>query len=236
MRNVWTIMVKELKSFYFTPIAHVISAFFIFFTGLIFSLMIYSVKTADIRGVMSTAVVTILLIVPITTMRLFAEEKKSGTIELLLTNPLSDWEVVLGKYFAITVFFLCLVLITTIFPLFLLYYSSPDLGLTASGYLGFILVGCAFISVGTLTSSMCKNQIIAAISSFAVLLILWFIDDTSNLLPSNLKQLSYYLSTYSHFDNLVLGKLDTSDIIFFLSFIFFTLFLTTRVVESRKWR
>jgi ABC-2 type transport system permease protein len=236
MRNVWILMNKELRSFYLTPIAHVISAFFLFFMALIFTLLIFNDKTADIRGVITTAVVTILLIAPVITMRLFAEEKKTGTIELLLTNPVSDWEVVLGKYFSILIFFLALVSLTSQFPLILIYYSSPDINLICSSYIGLILVGSAFISVGVMTSSMCKNQIIAAISSFSILLILWFIDETTQILPPPYSKFSEYISIYSHFDNFIIGKIDTSDIIFFFSFIFFILFLTTRIVESRKWR
>jgi len=229
-------MVKELKSYFLTPIAHVISAFFLFFMALIFTLLIFNEKTADMRGVVTTAVVTILLIAPVITMRLFAEENKTGTIELLLTSPVSDWEVVFGKYLAIMTFFLSLVVLTFQFPLILLYYSSPDVSLIMSSYLGLILVGGAFIAVGTLTSSFSKNQIISAISSFSILLILWFIDETAQILPPSYSAISEYISIYSHFDNFIIGKIDTSDIIFFFSFIFFVLFLTTRIVESRKWR
>jgi len=228
-------MIKELKSFFMTPIAHVISAFFLLFMGLVFSLLIYYEKSADLRALLTTGVVTMLLMAPITTMRLFAEEKKSGTIELLLTNPITDWEIVVGKYMAIFAFFLCLVVFTFQFPLILLYYSAPDVGLIVSNYLGFVLVGAAFIAIGTLTSSLCKNQIVSAISSFSILLLLWFVDEIGEILPSRYSALSKYISLYSHYDNLVMGKIDTSDVIFFLSFVFFVLFLTTRIVESRKW-
>jgi len=236
LRNIYIIISRELKTFFTTPVSHVISAFFLFFMGLIFSLLIFYDKTADLRGLISVAVVTFLLIVPVVTMRLFSEEKKTGTIELLLTNPISDWEVVLGKYFSSVVFFLFLMVMTFEFPLVLMIYSEPDIGVTFSGYLGFFLIGCFMIAVGTLASSLCRSQIISAISSFSTLLVLWFIDETGEIFPKSFSEFIEYISIYNHFDGFLMGQISSSSLIFYISMIFLVLFLTTRVIESRKWR
>jgi ABC-2 type transport system permease protein len=229
-------MIKELKALYFSSIAHIIFASFLFFIGLVFSMIIFYTKTADIRGLLSAAVVPLLLFAPVLTMRLFAEEKKSGTIELLMTNPIRDLEIVLGKYLSVVVFFISMTILTFVYPVIYIIYSNPDYGLFITGYTGFILLGCVYLSIGLLASTVSKNQIISAILSFIVLLVFWFLDDVSKILPSEFGDILNYISIFPHFNNLLLGKIDTSNLVFFTSFIFLDLFLTTRIIESRNWR
>ena len=180
--------------------------------------------------------IVLLLMVPLITMRLFAEEKKSGTAELLFTYPISDRGAVLGK-FAAAVLILVLLLIGTLPAMIVLEaIGSPPWPIILGGYLGLLLMSGAFASLGLLASSLTQNQIIAAVISFGALLLLWIIGWAESFVGPTLGSLLSYLSLLSHFENLSKGILDSRDILFYLLLIALSLFSTLRLLESRQWR
>ena len=189
------------------------------------------------RGFLSTMSVILLFVMPMLTMGLFSEEKKRGTIELLLTSPLTDLEVVLGKFFAGVTFFLILLLTTWIPTGFLYLYSSPASGPILTAYLGLLLYGLALIAIGLFISTLTENQIIAAVLSFGTIMVLWLVDVLANNADSTTgKAVLTYLSIISHLDDFMKGVLSTSHIIFYMSLMLVALFLTYRSIDSLRWR
>jgi len=189
------------------------------------------------RGFLSTMSVILLFVMPMLTMGLFSEEKKRGTIELLLTSPLTDLQVVLGKFFAGVTFFLILLLTTWIPTGFLYLYSSPASGPILTAYLGLLLYGLALIAIGLFISTLTENQIIAAVLSFGTIMVLWLVDVLANNADSTTgKAVLTYLSIISHLDDFMKGVLSTSHIIFYMSLMLVALFLTYRSIDSLRWR
>ncbi len=189
------------------------------------------------RGFLSTMSVILLFVMPMLTMGLFSEEKKRGTIELLLTAPLTDLQVVLGKFFAGVTFFLILLLTTWIPTGFLYWYSSPASGPILTAYLGLLLYGLALIAIGLFISTLTENQIIAAVLSFGTIMVLWLVDVLANNADSTAgKAVLTYLSILSHLDDFMKGVLSTSHIIFYMSLMLVALFLTYRSIDSLRWR
>jgi ABC-2 type transport system permease protein len=169
-------------------------------------------------------------------MRLLSEEARSGTLELLLTSPIRDWEVVLGKFTAVFLFFMAM-LVPTLYYLYLLTrYGAPDIPVTFSGYLGVILLGAMLLSFGVLTSAMSANQIIAAVLGVALSLTFWMIGGLGFTIEGPLGTLLRYLTIQEHFGNFLAGLISTSNIIYFLSVTAASLFLATRTLEIRRWR
>src|SRR2546426_9519974 len=189
------------------------------------------------RGFLSTMSVILLFVMPMLTMGLFSEEKRRGTIELLLTAPMTDLQVVLGKFFAGVAFFLIL-LLTTWIPTGILYlYSSPASGPILTAYLGLLLYGFALIAIGLFISTLTENQIIAAVLSFGTIMVLWLVDVVaSNVESTSGKEVLSYLSILSHLDDFMKGILSTSHITFYLSLILAGLFLTYRSLDSFRLR
>ena len=188
------------------------------------------------RGFLSTMSVIMLFMIPMITMGLFSEEKKRGTIELLLTAPLTDLQVILGKFFAAGSFFVIL-LLTTWIPMSVLYiYGSPASGPILTAYLGLLLYGLSIIAIGLFISSLTENQIIAAVISFGAIMVLWLVDVMAGSAESTTKEVLTYLSILSHLDDFTKGVLATSHIIFYLSLTLVALFLTYRSVDSLRWR
>jgi ABC-2 type transport system permease protein len=170
------------------------------------------------------------------TMRSFAEEKRSGTYELLMTSPLSITEIVAGKFLGVLGFLLIMVGLTGIYPAILLLYGNPEMGIIAAGYLGLFLLAIAFATVGLLTSSLTENQIIAAVSCLVVLLLLYVIAWPAETAGATMGAVLKYLSLTEHFAEMVKGVIETKDVVYFLSVILLALFLTQRSVESVRWR
>ncbi|NQU99468.1 MAG: ABC transporter permease subunit, partial [Parcubacteria group bacterium] len=171
-------------------------------------------------------------------MKLFAEERKLGTLEILMTKPVRDFEVVLGKYLASLSFLVIMFSSTLVYVLILFKYGNPDIGPIWSGYLGLILLGACFAAIGVFASTLSENQIIAAVLSFALMLLLWIINWISgNLeLSTQVNELLTYLSLAGHFDDFVKGIIDLKNVVFYLSFIGFWLFITTKSIGVRKWK
>jgi ABC-2 type transport system permease protein len=254
MRTIWTICRRELYSYFVSPIAWVLLAifailggFFTYFISGYFARMSMesqmtggggpmSINEQVIAPVFSNMAVVGLFLVPLIAMRLFAEEKRQGTIELLMTSPATDLEIILGKWLAAVLMYGALLLILLADFSFLFIYGHPDWKPVATGFLGILLQGACLLSFGTFISTTTKNQIVAAAAGFAFALLLFVLSWTTAFGNSVTTQVLSYLSITSHFDSFARGVIDTKDLVFYISMIFFGLFLTSRSLESIRWR
>jgi ABC-2 type transport system permease protein len=254
MRNVFVIFKKEMKSYFASPIAYllltifaVIFGFFFYTFTRLFVLqgmqaqmmgrgMPMDVNEQVIRPLLSNASVLGLFLIPMITMRLFAEEKRSGTIELLMTSPVRDLEIVLGKWLAALVLYAAILGISGINMGILFAFGRPDWKPVLVGFLGLLLQGGCLLAVGIFISTLTRNQIIAGGATFAVCLMLWVLDWVSAYDQSTWAKVVSYLSVVTHFEPFSKGVIDSKDVIFYLSMIFFGLFLTARSMESLRWR
>lgn len=256
MRNVFTIVRKELRAYFVSPIAYVVLTGFLLLGGwFFFNLLsrfnvLLSIYTqlqqgaADqlnlnefvIAPLMHNLSIVLVILVPMITMRAYAEEKKGGTYELLLTSPLRTGEIVLGKFLA-SFLFICIMLgLTGVYPAVLIAFGNPEIGVLLAGYLGLLLLATSFVAVGLLTSSFTENQIIAAVSGLVATLLLYIIGWPADTAGEVLGPLLRYLSVTEHFAEMVNGLIDTQDLVYFASLILLSLFLTQRSVESLRWR
>ena len=195
-----------------------------------------NVNEQMIRGVLQNAAVIILFVMPMITMRTYSEEKRSGTIELLLTSPLTDFEIIVGKFLGAMGLFAAMLLVTMIDIAILFRLGNPEWRPIAAGYLGLLLMGGCFISVGLLISSLTKNQIVAGFMTFAVFLMLWVINWLADSSGPTGQAILSFLSITDHFDDFTKGIIDTKHLAYYLSFITFGLFLTAKSVDSERWR
>ena len=252
--NTWTIAKKELNSYFRSPIAYGVMAFFALIAGYFFYVaVVYFVRRGIdssmmgqsfpmdvnefvVRPVFSNISVIGLFLIPMITMRLFAEEKRTGTIELLLTSPVSDLSIILGKWLGGMLLYVSMLLLSALSILVLFAFGKPDWHPIAIGYLGLLLQGGAILAIGTFISNCTKNQIVAGVAGFAVALLLWVIDWVSGFETSVVARVLSYLSVLTHFDSFGKGVLDTKDIVYYVSVIFVGLFLTARSMESLRWR
>ena len=254
MRNVLVIFKKEMKSYFASPIAYLLLAIF----AVIFGFFFYSatrffvlqgmqmqmmgrgmpmdVNEYVIRPLLTNASVIGLFLIPMITMRLYAEEKRSGTIELLMTSPVRDLEIVLGKWLSALVLYVSILAISGINIGILFAFGRPDWKPILVGYLGLLLQGGCLLAIGIFISTMTRNQIIAGGATFAVCLMLWVLDWVSAYDQSAWAKVVSYLSVVTHFEPFAKGVIDSKDVIFYLTMIFFGLFLTVRSVESLRWR
>jgi ABC-2 type transport system permease protein len=228
---------RELKSYFVSPVAYVVTAFFLLISGYLFSVILLQSKEATLRYLISNLSVIWLFITPFLTMRLLAEEQRTGTIELLLTNPVREFELVIGKYLGAILFLFFMLLLTLYYPALLYMLGGfPDTGPMAAGYLGVILQAGAFLAVGLLMSSLTENQMIAAMLSFAVLLVLWLADAVANNIGEPVNNIVRYLSITQHFQDFSRGVIDTSHVVYFVSMIAACLVLTMLSLQTRRWR
>jgi len=242
MRNILAVCTKELYTYFVSPIAYfvciVFSAIsgFLFFVNLLIASSNGNGSGADVMQALFLQMATILLfLTPVLTMKLFAEERKSGTIELLLTSPITDGQVVLGKFFASLILLLIMLALTLFFPFLTQRFGPLDSGVLLSGYLGLILISSCFLAFGLLMSSMSKNQIVAALTSFAFFLILWLIGALSSRAGTIWEFLSY-LSFNEHYSDFSRGIIQLKNIVYYVSFTGVCLFATFKSIESSKWR
>ncbi len=233
----WIITKRELAALFVSPLAYVVGAAFLFITGLFFFFTVALAGLASLAEVLNVIGVVLLFVAPILTMRLLAEEARSGTLELLLTSPIRDGEVVLGKFLAVFIFLLALLLPTLYYLFWLTHLGNPDIPVTLSGYLGVILLGAMLLSCGLLTSAMTANQMIAAVLAVAFSLFFWLAGALGAALGEGpLGDIFTYLSVQEHFTDFLLGLITTNNIVYFLSVTAAALFLTTRILEVRRWR
>jgi ABC-2 type transport system permease protein len=199
-------------------------------------LTIASNYLATLSQVFTAIAIILLFVAPILTMRLLAEEAHSGPLELLMTAPVRDWEVVFGKFVAAFLFFVALLLPTLYYLLVLTFYGTPDLPVTFSGYLGLLLLGGMLLSLGVLTSAMSANQIVAAVLGITLALTFWLVGLLAATLPGPVGSLLAFLAVQNYFADFLVGLITTSSIVYFLSVTAAALFLATRVLEIRRWR
>jgi ABC-2 type transport system permease protein len=195
-----------------------------------------NVNERMIRGVLQNAAVIILFVMPMITMRTYSEEKRSGTIELLLTSPLTDVQIILGKFLGAMALFATMLLVTSIDIAILFRLGNPEWKPVLAGYLGLLLMGGCFIAIGLLISSLTKNQIVAGFMTFAVFLMLWVINWMGESSGPTTRAILSFLSITDHLDDFTRGIIDTKHIVYYLSFITFGLFLTAKSVDSERWR
>ncbi len=234
--NALVIAKRELVAFFSSPIAYVVGAAFLFITGLFFYFTVAFESVATLTQVFTVIAVVLLFVAPVLTMRLLAEEARSGTLELLLTAPVRDWEVVIGKFVAAFLFLLAM-LAPTLYYLFLLSrYGLPDIPVTFAGYGGIVLLGAMLLSLGVLTSAMSANQIIAAVLGIALALAFWLVGALGSSVEGPVGNLLAYLGIQNHLADFLSGLVSSSNIVYFLSVTAAALFLATRVLEIRRWR
>ncbi len=237
MRTAQAVAWKEIQIYFSSPTAYIVGLIFLALTGFFFTQDLGDpFPEATLVPFFDGAIVMFILLAPALTMRLLAEESKLGTIELLLTSPVRDWEVVVGKYLAAFVFLLATVAMTLYYTILLFVFASPDPGPIYAGYLGLILYGGAALAVGLLCSTLTSNQIVAAVVAMGILLVMFFADLASSNIGGTASTIIGELSINSHFDDFVRGIVDTKHIVYFLSVIAFFLFLSIRALESRRWR
>lgn len=254
MNNIWIIFRKEMRSYFVSPVAYVLLTLFALLCGWFFwNALAYfvveglqmqmhgqsfpmNINEQIIRPLLSNFSVIGLFFIPLISMRLFAEEKRSGTIELLATSPIRDVEVILGKWLAAVGLYACLLLCTALSFAFLFLYGNPDWKPLALGYLGLLLQAGGLLAIGTLISTMTRNQIVAAAATFAVCLMLWIIGWPAGYETATWAQVCAYFSVINHFESFAKGVLELKDMVFYVTLIFFGLFLTTRSMESLRWR
>jgi ABC-2 type transport system permease protein len=238
MRNIWTIGTREFKSYLASPMAYIIATFFLVGTGAFFALFTSAWKDeTSLRGVLGSQfyVAIILLFMAILTMRLIAEEKKLGTIELLMTAPVRDSELVIGKYLGSLFVMLAMFAFTLYFPILLRIYGDPDLGPFFSGYLGLILLGASSLAVGIFASSITANQILAAVVGGGIVLALWFLGGAASLLPVGIGSVVAYFSSANYMPDFVRGIIDLRGVVYYLSITALFLFLAVRSLENSRW-
>jgi ABC-2 type transport system permease protein len=254
MRNTLAIARKELRSYFTSPIGYIAVGVFALLYGYFYVAMLdyfvrqsmqagqfggpqtMNVNQMMIRPLLQNVTILLLFVMPMITMRAYAEEKRSGTIELLLTSPLSDAEIILGKFLGALLLW-CVMLAVSLLHLALLYaYGRPEWKPIVTAYLGLVLMGGCFISVGLFISSLTKNQIVAGMVTFAVFLLLWVITWIGSAAGPTAEKITQYLSIVDHYDDFGKGVLDTTHFIYYVSFITFGLFLTAKSVDSERWR
>jgi len=237
VKNLWAITSKETRAYFSMPSAYIVGAMFLILTGVFFvSDVIKPFAEAGVRGLIDWASFFTIFLAPLITMRLLAEEQKMGTLELLLTSPVREWEVVLGKYIASFSLLLAIQLVTVYYVLMIYMFGDPDTGPVLSAYLGLVLHGAAALSIGLLGSSLSGNQIVAAVVGTGVLLFFSFINRVASLLEGTPAEFINALSMNARLSDFTRGVIDTSHVIYFLSIIAIFLFLTIRSLETRRWR
>jgi len=254
MRNVWIIMRKELGSYFVSPIAYLLLTMFALIFGFFFwnalgyfvlmgmesqmrgQMFPMNLNEEVIRPLLSNASVIGLFFIPMITMRLFAEEKRTGTIELLATSPIRDIEIIIGKWLAAMTLYATMLLFTALNFAFLFKYGNPDWKPLAIGYLGLLLQAGGLLAIGTFISTLTKNQIIAGAATFGVCLLLWVLEWVSGYETATWARVLSYMSVITHFESFAKGVLDTKDAVFYLTVIFVGLFFTSRSMESLRWR
>ena len=237
MRNVLYIAGKELRSYFVSPVAYVIVAFWLVALGVFFWLSVTSTNEATMRYVFDVVPVLLLLIAPALTMRLIAEEHRTGTLELLMTSPVQDRAVVVGKFLGALGLYATMTALTLFFRVLLsLMGGNPDWGPIWSGYLGLILMGSAFLAVGLFASSLTSNQMVSAMIAFVILLILFIMSQLAQNVSVGVGDFLAKLSLSDRFQSFPRGIVDLKDSIFYLTFTAVTLFITVQVLEARRYR
>ena len=254
MSNILAIAQKELKSYFASPIGYIAVGLFALLYGYFYiAILAYFVRQSMqlsamggtqslnvnqemIRPLLQNVTVLLLFVLPAVTMRTYSEEKRSGTIELLLTSPLTDFQIIMGKFLGAMALYGVMLAVSLIHIGFLFRYGNPEWKPLVTAYLGLLLLGGCFLSVGLFISTLTKNQIVAYMLTFAVFLFLWIINWIGGFAGPNVAAITSYLSIVDQFDDFAKGVIDTTHLIYYGSFMTFGLFLTAKSVDSERWR
>lgn len=237
MTRIGLIAWKELKTYFTSWIAYALIAGWLFITGYLYLVILLNSEQVQLGMIYNVLVTIMLFVAPIITMRLIVEERNTGTLELLFTSPITEWQVAIGKFLGAWGFVGILLLLTVHVPFFTTRYGSIDTGPVWGSYIALICVGAAFMSFGLFCSSLTESQVVAGFLTFGGLLVSWMLNWPAQAAPtSDIAVFVSYWSVFSHFQDMTRGAVDTKDLIFFISLTIFFLFATVRVLESRKWR
>ena len=253
MTNILAIVKKEWRGYFASPIGYVVMGMYALVFGLFYAVGLYfflqqsmagpqmgggplNVNQMLIRYVFQNSSIVMVFVVPLITMRTYAEEKRLGTVELLMTSPITDFQILAGKFLGAMSLYAAMLGMTVIHIGLLFFYGNPEWKPILTGYLGLLLLGGCIVSIGLFFSSLTKNQIVAGMFTFAVLLLLWVIDWVGSFGGPYLERLTTYLSLTGHVEDFLRGVVDSQHIVYYLSFITFGLFLTAKAVDSERWR
>ncbi|HEX2171343.1 MAG TPA: ABC transporter permease subunit [Dehalococcoidia bacterium] len=235
--NVLAIMIKELRTYFTSPLAYITTAIFLLVSGFLFVIVVNAQQNATMaaRDLGFNIGIVMLFFAPALTMRLIAEEKRVGTIEMLLTAPVRDTEVVIGKFLGALTLLIAMLALTLYYPLFLTFLGDPDRGGLIALYGGLVLLGGLFIAIGLFASSLTQNQVVAAVFCFVLLLIFWIGSSAGPFLPTGLSDIVKYLGVIEHFVDFTKGIVSIDHVVYYITGIILFLFLTIRSLESRTW-
>ena len=255
MSNIIALMQKELKSYFASPIGYMLIGLFALIFGYFYvAILAYFVRQSMqmgqfgggpqainvnqmlIRPVLQNVTVVVLFVLPMVTMRTYSEEKRSGTIELLLTSPLTDFQIIMGKFLGAMGLYALMLLVSLPHIGLLFVFGRPEWKPIVTAYIGLFLLGGCFISVGLFISSLTKNQVVSGMLTFSVFLLLWVITWIGSFSGPTVERLTRYLAIVDHLDDFTKGVIDTTHLVYYISFITFGLFLTAKSVDSERWR
>jgi ABC-2 type transport system permease protein len=234
MHNIICIFKREFRSYFDSPIAYIVLTFFLLIAGYFFSTNLFLMNQANLRTLFGVVPLLFVFFIPAISMRLIAEEKKSGTIELLFTYPIKDTEIILGKYLAALVLIGVMLLFTTVYAFSVSALGDMDAGQAFAGYIGLLLLGAAYLAMGIFASSLTENQIVAFIAALAISFFFFILDKILFFVPASLASILEYLSIEYHFQNIARGVIDTRNLIYYGSVIFIGLMLASHMLSRRK--
>ena len=227
---------REIRTYFNSPVAYIVVTVFTILTGYLFFTQLFVEKQAELRGFFGIMPLLFMFLAPAITMRLLADEKSSGTIELLITLPVRDWQVVVGKFLAAMTLLCTALALTLVFAITVRSLGPLDRGPAIGGYIGLVLMGGAYVSIGVMTSSFSRNSIVSFIVAFAISFALYLIGRLTQFVPPSLQALTSFLSIDSHFENISRGVIDSRDVIYYFSVIGVCLLVAMLSLESRRWK
>jgi len=231
-----TVAKREIKAYFNSPVAYIVVTVFMLIAGYLYWSQLFLEKQAELRYYFTLTPLIFTFIIPAITMRLISEEKGSGTLEMLITMPVRDWEVVLGKFLAGMALLAAIVGMTCFYAVTLAMLGPVDRGPILTGYFGLLLMGGAYVSIGVMASSLTRNQIVAFILAFAISFALFIFGQVMQYAPDWLAPVLAFLSMGNHFESLSRGVIDSRDVIYYVSVMVVSLIIATASLESRKWK
>jgi ABC-2 type transport system permease protein len=236
MKNIGYILKRELSSYFNSVVAYIVVILFLIITGALFWLNYFQdINVLSMRSFFAQAPLFLAFFAPAITMGLFAEEKRSGTLELLMTMPVSDFEIVAGKFLAAVGLLTVVFTMTLVYPYSLSRLGDLDWGAVWAGYLGLMLLGASYSAIGLMASSWTKDQVVAILVAFSLCFFLYLIDQLVGQPTGTTAQVVEYLSTSYHFSNIARGVIDSRDVIYYLSLIGVCLVVTQASIAARRW-
>ncbi len=233
MHEIWTLTKRELHAYFDSPAAYVVLSVFLLFTGWFFGNTLFLENVASLRSVFNIVPFIFLFFIPAITMSTFAEERRAGTLELLLTFPVHDWQIIAGKLLAVSLFLLVAIALTAFYTMTVSLLGDLDFGATVGGYLGLFLLGTTCGAIGIFASSLTRNQIVAFILGFAIIFALFLLDKITTFVPGPLAGVLQYLGIDFHYQNLLRGVIDTRDVLYYVSMTAFAFLLTAYTLARR---